>query len=504
MKTSERSVCFYIGKMTCVNCQNKIERALRHTEGVLSASVSYVNGTADVLYDEKKISRENIIAVIEKSGYDVLSGKGQQRTDIRKMIGLLAVIVFLYVILQYFGILNLLVPSQLADKKMGYGMLFVVGIVTSVHCIAMCGGINLSQCLWKLGQREGKQSKMSVYLPALSYNFGRVVSYTMIGFVLGLVGFLIGGGTEFGLSNILQGVLKIIAGLFMVIMGINMLNLFPGLRRFTIRTPGFIVRKTGKARSKINSPFLVGICNGFMPCGPLQSMWIVALASANPLTGALSMLLFSLGTVPLMMGLGSIVSALGEKFTDKVMTVGAVLVTTLGVAMLSQGGALSGWFSPELLLVLLIVCFITGVLLCISSKKRVWKTVIQAVSLAAIIYCCAVWSDVGSQKQKDGASSAEEGIAEGEQIINSALSPGQYPDITAQAGIPVRWIIDAPEGSINGCNYKMIIPDYDMEYTFHEGENVIEFTPTEVGTVQYSCWMGMIHGSISVTEAEQG
>ena len=59
----------------------------------------------------------------------------------------LAVILFLYALLQHFGILNLLAPGQLADTKMGYGMLFVIGLITSVHCIAMCGGINLSQCI---------------------------------------------------------------------------------------------------------------------------------------------------------------------------------------------------------------------------------------------------------------------------------------------------------------------------------------------------------------------
>lgn len=84
--------------------------------------------------------------------------------------------------------------------------------------------------------------------------------------------------------------------------------------------------------------------NGMMPCGPLQSMQIVALASANPFAGALSMLAFSLGTVPLMLGLGSFVAMLGKRLSAKVMETGAVLVVVLGLAMLSQGGNLSGLF----------------------------------------------------------------------------------------------------------------------------------------------------------------
>lgn len=59
----------------------------------------------------------------------------------------------------------------------------------------------------------------------------------------------------------------------------------------------------------------------------------------------------------------------------------------------------------------------------------------------------------------------------------------------------------APEGSINGFNYRMLINEYGIEYTFHEGENIIEFAPLSQGTFSYSCWMGMIRGTITVTDA---
>lgn len=91
-------------------------------------------------------------------------------------------------------------------------------------------------------------------------------------------------------------------------------------------------------------------------------------------------------------------------------------------------------------------------------------------------------------------------IVDGFQIVDSVLSPGEYPKITVQKGIPVKWTIHAPEGSINGCNYKMIIQEYGIEYTFENGENTIEFMPANTGTVSYTCWMGMIQGSITVTE----
>lgn len=503
MGTSSQRVNLQIGGMTCINCQNKIEKKLNDTEGIISASVSYNNGTADIVYDKGKILLKDIKAIIEDLDYEVLQQERRQ-TDITDIIYMLIIIVSLYVILQHLGILNLLVPSQLADTKMGYGMLFVIGLITSVHCIAMCGGINLSQCIPQAEQQEaGRSSKLAAFRPALCYNMGRVLSYTAVGFVLGFAGFLLGGGTEVGVSTLLQGVLKMIAGLFMVVMGINMLELFPWLRKFTIRMPKFLARKIGKEKSQNNHPFLVGILNGFMPCGPLQSMWIVALATGNPFSGALSMFLFSLGTVPLMLGLGSIVSALGKKFARQVMAVGAVLVVVLGLAMLSQGGSLSGWLPPDLLLTFIIGFAIAGVILSIPVNKKMFSRLLRAASLIIIFGAYILWDVRGTVIQNSSAADTEVELVDGVQVVNSTLEPGSYPNITVQAGVPVKWVIDAPEGSVNGCNYKLLIQDYDIEYTFQTGENVIEFTPTQAGTIRYSCWMGMIHGNIFVTDGAE-
>lgn len=203
---------------------------------------------------------------------------------------------------------------------MGYGMLFVIGLITSVHCIAMCGGINLSQCIPQPSNASdvsGSSRALDIFLPALLYNTGRVISYTAIGFLLGLVGMLLGAGTQTEISYFLQGSLKMIAGIFMVIMGINMLGIFPWLRPLTLRIPRFLSTKVLKKRASSRQPLFVGLLNGLMPCGPLQSMQIVALACQNPFSGALSMFLFSLGTVPLMLGLGSLVSVLGKRFAKK-------------------------------------------------------------------------------------------------------------------------------------------------------------------------------------------
>lgn len=484
----------YIGGMTCINCRDKIEKELKCTQGVQSAEVSYTAGTAKITYDADEISLKDIYAVIEKLDYTVRKNKAPE-TGINNAIFYLAVILAGYILLAHFGILNFLAPSALADTNMGYGMMFVIGLVTSVHCIAMCGGINLSQCIPRTAQQQGRKT---VFAPAVLYNTGRVLSYTAIGFLLGFIGLLLGGGAEAGLPVMVQGIVKMLAGCFMVIMGLNMLNIFPWLRKFSIRMPGAAAKRTAKKTSR--KPLFAGLLNGLMPCGPLQAVQLAALASGNPITGALSMLLFGLGTVPLMLGLGTFVSALGRKFTNAVTKVGALLVAALGLAMLSQGGSLSGLLAQRDIVVL-VLAFGAG---CVVSEllqlKALNRTAQILVSLLAALTVFAARNICMTHSGMNGSSAADVQIVNGEQVVRSTLASGRYPDITVRAGMPVKWIIDAPDGSINGCNNRMFIQEYGIEYSFKAGENVITFNPAEEGQIRYSCWMGMIHGTITVTE----
>ena len=220
-------------------------------------------------------------------GYQVITGGRPQEPNAGRVVGLLIIIAALYLLMEQLGILNLLAPSRLAEANMEYGMLFVIGLVTSVHCVAMCAGINLSQCIPK-GEAQEAESRFAALRPAFLYNLGRVISYTAVGFVVGAL------GSAITFSEAAQGALKLIAGVFMVIMGINMLGIFPWLRRLTPRMPKRIARKVDSEKSRNSSPLIVGLLNGFMPCGPLQAMQIYALSTGNPFAGALSMLLFSL------------------------------------------------------------------------------------------------------------------------------------------------------------------------------------------------------------------
>ena len=443
-----------IDGMTCINCQNRIEQELKNTAGISKARVSYSEGLAEIEFDTGILTLNSIATIIKELGYTVVNEKHNNYLKLIKTIGTFAIIILLYYLLQRYGILNLLVPSMLADSKMSYGMLFIVGLLTSVHCITMCGGINLSQCIPSRDSENEGISKVNVLKPSFLYNAGRVISYTAIGFLLGTVGMLITGGSGTGIPLFLQGMLKIIAGLFMVVMGINMLGVFPFLRRLQIRFPQKSIVKINQKKRTEKRPFVVGVLNGLMPCGPLQSMQIIALGSGNPISGAVAMFMFSLGTAPLMMGLGSLVSALGKKYTKMVMQTGCILVVVLGLAMLSQGAGVLG-----------------------INVNRINST--------------------SGTTELNMAVVSEKGDI---QYVESNLDFGSYPEITVYSGIPVKWTIHVPEEVINGCNYKMILRTYGITHEFTAGDNVIEFTPDESSVVQYTCWMGMIYGKINIID----
>jgi sulfite exporter TauE/SafE/copper chaperone CopZ/plastocyanin domain-containing protein len=462
-----------IGGMTCINCQNRIEKQLKNTVGVEQAEVSYAGGSARITYKPECVTPRELYGVIESLDYRVLDEKspafsGPQGSGLWAA-GTLIVIFALFIILRSIGAGGLANAFPLAEAGMGYGMIFLIGLVTSVHCAAMCGGINLSQCLPVRPEDSGaagpaERNRGAALAPSILYNGGRVLSYTLIGAAVGALGSVI------TLTGAMRGMVQLIAGVFMIILGINMLGFFPFLRKLTPRLPRLFTRNIGakieekKAGSK--SPLFIGLLNGLMPCGPLQAMQLYALSTGSPAAGALSMFLFSLGTVPLMFFIGALSSILSRRFTAVVMRAGAVLVAVLGLTMFSNGLSLSGFSLDSL------------------NPRRFFAGP-------------AAYSQNG-QGGPGGAAPFQPLIENGVQIVNSTLSGGRYPAITVQAGIPVRWIINAPPGSINGCNNRMIIREYGIEYRFRPGENIVEFTPARTGKFPYSCWMGMIRSSITV------
>ena len=191
----------------------------------------------------------------------------------------------LFVFLQKIGLVNLV-----GGGTVTYGTAFVIGIIASLStCMAVVGGLLLSMSA--TFAKEGDKVR-----PQLMFHAGRIVSFFILG---GLIGAL---GAVFTLSTSATFALSLIIGIVMLILGINLLDVFPWAKKLQPAMPKFIAAHAHGV-SKLNhtlTPLLVGIATFFLPCGFTQSMQLYTLSTGSFLTGGLTMLAFALGTFPVL------------------------------------------------------------------------------------------------------------------------------------------------------------------------------------------------------------
>lgn len=208
---------------------------------------------------------------------------------------------------------------------------FLVGLFGGVHCIGMCGGI-MGALTFGLEEKQHKLKHIWPYL--LAYNVARISSYT-------IAGILIGGFSAFSVDlialNHLQQYLLIVAGLFMILLGLYLANWWRVL--IYVEQAGSVVWKKIQPLgqrfmpvSTIRQAFMLGFVWGWLPCGLVYSVLIWALASTSALEGGLLLLCFGLGTLPNLMALGLFASSLKRFFYRKpVRILAGVMVMLFGV-----------------------------------------------------------------------------------------------------------------------------------------------------------------------------
>lgn len=316
--------------MICRACEEAVTGSLIRCRGVVNAAASYWKGQVTVEYDPEIVSRAQMEKQIELTGYGVGDpGVSGIAVDV-VCLGLAAFIV-------WFLLNNTLVRVPEASAGMSYGYIFLIGLLTGTHCMGMCGGILLSQttdasCLVNAGGKRGKRGAIA----SLAYNGGRVASYTALGAVFGAVG----GVITYSMQT--KSIVFTIAGLLVAVIGVGMWGIIPGFRRLSPDLPGFCSLPGKAKKSLYGKPLIIGLLTGLMPCGGLYAMWMYAMSTGSALSGALTMLCFALGTVPLLFLFGAVNSFLPRKWMKYILKLSAVLVVALGVKMLIKGLMMSG------------------------------------------------------------------------------------------------------------------------------------------------------------------
>lgn len=288
----EKKYNFHVHGMHCKSCVLVTESEIGDLPNVSHVKSNLKNNSIEVVGDfgnktEKEVA-EDLTKHIEKHGYTLSLEKqviNKNWSDFKIAIPIALAFVILFIFLQKIGIVNLV-----NTEKASYGTSFVIGIIASLStCMAVVGGLLLSMSA--TFAQGGQKIK-----PQLLFHTGRLVSFFILGGVIGAL------GSVFTLNTSATFILGIIIGLVMLIMGINLLDIFNGAKKAQISMPKFISKRALNI-SKLNSsftPLLVGVVTFFLPCGFTQSMQIYTLGTGSFFSGAFTMLAFALGTLPVL------------------------------------------------------------------------------------------------------------------------------------------------------------------------------------------------------------
>ncbi|MBU3668853.1 MAG: hypothetical protein FGM57_02715 [Candidatus Taylorbacteria bacterium] len=287
-----KTLTFHVHGMHCNACVLMTENELGDLPNITQVKSSLKNHSVEVTGEfgdktEVQIAEELTIP-LKPHGYTVSVEKNQHNAkwkDFKIALPIALGFAILFVLLQKLGIVNLV-----GGDDVTYGTAFVIGIIASLStCMAVVGGLVLSMSA--TFAKEGDKIR-----PQLMFHGGRIVSFFVLGGVIGAI------GSAFTLGTTGTFALSLIIAIVMIVLGINLLDIFPWAKRLQPSMPKFI-SKRAHGISNLNhtlTPILVGIATFFLPCGFTQSMQLYTLTTGSFLEGGLTMLSFALGTLPVL------------------------------------------------------------------------------------------------------------------------------------------------------------------------------------------------------------
>lgn len=429
--------------MTCVSCETLIGEELKGLKGVKKVTVCRKKSEADVDFDDS-FDEKAAIAIIENLGYSVGEKKRKSKNSIKQWFFSLLIVFILYILFKFFSSLGVFDWLDVDPENISYGLAFMIGIVASMStCLAVVGAVIISFSAKYKGKGSFYEANIK---PQLLFHAGRWASFFVLGGVLGILGSWINFSSSF------MGIFTVIIALVLAWLGLNILGLVPSLATVGIRMPKNFTKTWSQLKDSEHrsAPVLLGAFSFFLPCGFTQSMQLFAVSSGSFWAGAWTLLLFAVGTTPVLFSVGSLTSKVSHGKSMVLKRVVGFVVILFALYTFSSGMALAG------------------------------------ISLNLF-------------SGGDGVSSEIKGNVQ--EITMSVNYQGFTPNtFTIKKGIPVRWVINGDQ--VTGCTNEIISPQLGIKKKIISGKNVIEFTPQEVGTIGFSCWMGMVRGKFIVTEAD--
>lgn len=290
MKTQAHK--FHVIGMHCKACVLLTESELSEVPGVTSARADLATRSVDVSGDFGGRSPEQVAEALSvplaAHGYSLAVAAPEEPArwgEFKLAVPLALAFAAAFVALQKLGIVNLVDATSVS-----YGTAFAVGIVASLStCMAVVGGLVLSMSA-TFAKRGGRAR------PQVLFHVSRLAAFFVLGGVIGAI------GSAFTLSTSATFVLSVAVGSIMLVLGINLLDVFPWAKKLQPAMPAFLARRA-HGTSKLTSgltPALVGVATFFLPCGFTQAMQVYTLTTGSFTSGGLTMLAFALGTLPVL------------------------------------------------------------------------------------------------------------------------------------------------------------------------------------------------------------
>ncbi len=218
------------------------------------------------------------------------------------------------------------------------GVMFSLGLLSSLHCVQMCGPIVLSYsvALESLTQRPARQVAIPLLSNHIAYNVGRIITYSTLGAVAGFA------GQSIALLGRISGyiqLLAIVAGILMIAVGIFLLGILPARLQSFLRIPGAFLRRVSTLLSAPGSRnrFVLGLALGFLPCGLIYAALMNAMATGSILAGAGTMLAFGLGTACALLAIGIFSSGLRIQINRWGTQLAALAFMLMGALLIWRG-----------------------------------------------------------------------------------------------------------------------------------------------------------------------
>lgn len=333
---------FHISGTHCASCKILIEDILSEQDIVANVQVNLKNQTVEIETKNEngnEKSQEEVLEILNpkislhKYSLSIEKSVTEKQDNIiwkALLVGILFLVLFFW--LQKSGLLNIGLGGSITPTTS-----FIIGLIASVSsCLAIVGGLVLSLSA-KISQDNVSDKKTFAL-----FHIGRIVSFAILGGALGAI------GNAIGISFTFTAILGIIASLIMLILGLNLVGVF-AKNNITLHAGIFqnINKFFQKIEHKTLTPLLVGFGTFFLPCGFTQSMQFSALSSGSFGAGAMLMLAFALGTLPvlLLLSFGSS-SFAHSKYAPLFFKSAGVVVIGFGLFALLGGLAGLGVIAP--------------------------------------------------------------------------------------------------------------------------------------------------------------